>query len=214
MFPFILFFYFFAFLPCPSFLLLKFLFHIYSLPFLPFNFVLYFLLVSIRILGSTSLFFSSSELDVSGNCSSRSRSALQWDALVLFGDGVLTSLQAASQRTKEEEGSGGGLSLAQRYPDGVRLLSVLLESSTRDPLILTSQISLLTDLLPFAEGQPALITAVLQKVRTTYRKSYSKQANGARKSLYLKYSLRFIQALINSQRRSQLCTILIHSGDE
>uniref|UniRef100_A0A9J7Y2M3 Importin N-terminal domain-containing protein n=1 Tax=Cyprinus carpio carpio TaxID=630221 RepID=A0A9J7Y2M3_CYPCA len=88
-----------------------------------------------------------------GLCSALSLSAVQWDAMTFFTESVFGQLFKILEKEKIP------------IDEGIELLQMVVNYETRDPLILSCVLTIISTLFPFVTHQPHFLPQVLFKVR-------------------------------------------------
>uniref|UniRef100_A0A9J8BHA1 Importin N-terminal domain-containing protein n=1 Tax=Cyprinus carpio carpio TaxID=630221 RepID=A0A9J8BHA1_CYPCA len=89
-----------------------------------------------------------------GLCSALSLSAVQWDAMTFFTESVFGQLFKILEKEKIP------------IDEGIELLQMVVNYETRDPLILSCVLTIISTLFPFVTHQPHFLPQVLFKVST------------------------------------------------
>ncbi|XP_074656091.1 exportin-5-like [Tubulanus polymorphus] len=118
----------------------------------------------------------------SGMCNSNSPSFIEWDALSVFLECVLTKINLSEATINNLE--------------GIRLLKDTLAYETRDPVILSSVLSCISTLFIFVTHAPDILPIVLKKVFDTVVFNLEGQTKSTR-----------IRAVLNVRRHA--CSILV-----
>ncbi|XP_056117862.1 exportin-5-like [Rhinichthys klamathensis goyatoka] len=87
-------------------------------------------------------------------CSALSPSAVQWDAMTFFTESVFGQLFKILEKEKLP------------IDEGMELLQMVVNYETRDPLILSCVLTIISTLFPFVKHQPQFLPQVLDKVFT------------------------------------------------
>ncbi|KAK9964002.1 hypothetical protein ABG768_005210, partial [Culter alburnus] len=89
-----------------------------------------------------------------GLCSALSPSAVQWDAMTFFTESVFGQLFKILDKEKLP------------MDEGMELLQMVVNYETRDPLILSCVLTIISTLFPFVKHQPHFLPQVLYKIFT------------------------------------------------
>uniref|UniRef100_A0A671T847 Importin N-terminal domain-containing protein n=1 Tax=Sinocyclocheilus anshuiensis TaxID=1608454 RepID=A0A671T847_9TELE len=102
--------------------------------------------------GNTTCEYSKTE---KGLCSALSLTAVQWDAMTFFTESVLGQLFKILEKEKIP------------IDEGMELLQMVVNYETRDPLILSCVLTIISTLFPFVTHQPHFLPQVLFKAPRT-----------------------------------------------
>uniref|UniRef100_A0A673H775 Exportin-5 n=1 Tax=Sinocyclocheilus rhinocerous TaxID=307959 RepID=A0A673H775_9TELE len=92
------------------------------------------------------------ECSLKGLCSALSLTAVQWDAMTFFTESVLGQLFKILEKEKIP------------IDEGMELLQMVVNYETRDPLILSCVLTIISTLFPFVTHQPHFLPQVLFKI--------------------------------------------------
>ncbi|KAK2183970.1 hypothetical protein NP493_288g00016 [Ridgeia piscesae] len=145
-----------------------------------------------------------------GHCNLSSPAFLEWDALTVFLESVMSRLKLSATPASVQQ-------------DGIRLMEEALVYNTNDPLILSSVLSCISALFIFIEHAPKILPQVLEKIFSTVvfniegqtKATRSKAVRNVRRhacSVMIKISKQFPQLLVPAF--DQLCSHIKKLSDD